>query len=333
MNLIFLSPLLTKAPFFLSSKFGDDKTGLFLYPKPLFFKYLQASVFLILALFSACRTTESTQSQQVTTKTIVDELGRSIEIPVDVQRAVSLAPNLTEIVFAIGAGERLVGVTQNCNFPEGALRIPKIGDTINPNLESIIALQPQVVFVTTASQNENFARQLDQQEIKYIVSDPKSISNVYRSIRLIGETLNKQADSEAAVAQIENRIEVVKQKLAGVEPIRVFVQIDQDSLYTIGRDSFLTEVVSIAGGKSVTEDIATAYPKISKETALLLEPDVIIIPDNGEGARPNAVFHQSPAVVKGRVYRIDADILSRPGPRIADAIEKIAKAIHPEEFR
>jgi iron complex transport system substrate-binding protein len=287
----------------------------------------------VFLLSFACVSRETPLNQQVTTRIINDGLGRKVEIPSAIERVVSLAPNLTEIVFAVGAGSKLVGVTEQCNYPEEALAIRKIGDTINPNLESIIAARPQVVLVTTASQNENFARTLEQNQISFVATDPKDIASTYESILLIGNLLGEEKNAAKLVDEMRGRIERVKEKLGDAEPVSVFLQIDKESLYTIGRDSFLTEVIAISGGKSVTAEIETAYPKISKERALLLQPEVIMIPDKGEGIQPNFVFHESPAVINGRVFRIDADVISRPGPRIADAVEKIARLLHPEKFR
>ena len=110
------------------------------------------------------------------------------------------------------------------------------------------------------------------------------------------------------------------------------MQIDKESLYTVGKDSFITDLIGRAGGKSVTAEIASAYPKLSKETALALEPDAIILSESADNLAPNDVFKNSPAVKSGRVYKIDADLLSRPGPRIIDALEQIAAQLHPENF-
>ena len=115
--------------------------------------------------------------------------------------------------------------------------------------------------------------------------------------------------------------------------IPVFVQISKEPLFTIGRGSFLNDLISEAGGRSVTETVATSYPKLSKETALALNPEVIILSASDDNREPNEVFRNSPAVKNGRVYRIDADLMSRPGPRLVDALEQIAKLLHPEKFK
>ena len=261
---------------------------------------------------------------------ITDDLGRTVQIPENITRAVSLAPNLTEIVFAVGAGNSLVGVTSFDDFPEEAKKIAKVGDTINPNIENIIALKPQIVLVSTASQIETFTKRLENQKIAVFVTNPESLEEIYKSITEIGEIFGKKENALELVENLERRVELVQREIDILEKPRVFVQISREPLYTIGKDSFITDLIERAGGISMTETVATAYPKISKETALALQPDVIILSDSSDNTEPNAVFENSPAVKKGKVYKIDANILSRPGPRIVDALEQIAKKLHPE---
>ncbi len=261
---------------------------------------------------------------------ITDDLGRTVQIPENVTRAVSLAPNLTEIVFAVGAGERLVGATSFDNYPEEAKKIARIGDTINPNIENIIALKPQVVLVSTASQIETFTKKLEDQGITVFVTNPNSLEEIYKSIVNIGEIFGKKENALELAENLERRVELVERETAVLEKPKVFVQISREPLYTIGKDSFLTDLIELAGGISATETVATAYPRISKETALALQPDVIILSDSSDNPAPNDVFENSPAVRNGRVYKINADILSRPAPRIVDALEQIAKKLHPE---
>lgn len=290
---------------------------------------------LLLALVAAggsCR--QSVRQKPATNELkrgITDDLGRTVELPLKVRRAVSLAPNLTEIVFAVGAGDRLVGATSYCNYPAAAKNIRRVSDTLNPNIESIIAVRPQVVLISTASQLETFTKTLEAQEIGVFVTNPDSLESIYRSIKKIGEIFGVKGRAVELVGELEERVERVRLRNMNEEKPRVFVQIDKNALYTIGKDSYLTDLIELAGGISVTEGVATAYPKISKETALALRPEVIILSASPDNTEPNEVFADSPAVKNGRVYRIDADILSRPGPRVVEALEQIAGYLHPAE--
>ena len=260
-------------------------------------------------------------------RTVTDDLGKEIKIPQKIERAVSLAPNLTEDVFAVGAGDRLVGVTTYCNYPEAAKKIQKIGDTLNPNIETIVALKPQIVLVSTASQLEAFSKTLADNGIAVYVTESKSLDDVFKNLIRLGDIFGTQDTAAKVITDLKNRVASVTRS-DNAKPIRVFVQISKDSLITVGKQSFITEVVSRAGGESVTANVETAYPNLSKETALALAPDVIILSDSPDNQEPNDAFKDSPAVKNGKVFKINADLLSRPGPRLVEALEQIAKDLN-----
>ncbi|MBK8810389.1 MAG: ABC transporter substrate-binding protein [Acidobacteria bacterium] len=264
-------------------------------------------------------------------RAVRDDLDNLVVLPDTVTRAVSLAPNLTEIVFAVGAGDRLVGVTSYCNFPAETASIQKVGDTLKPNIESIIALKPDVVFVSTASQLETFTKTLNEQKIAVFVTNPNSLEGIYKSIEKIGAVFKSQSAGKL-IADLKARVEAVESKTAKATKPKVLVQLDK-SLFTIGRDSYLTDLVARAGGISATANIEKAYAQLSKESALALDPEVIILSDSSDNKEPSDVFRNSRALKGGRVYRIDADVMSRPGPRAVDALEQIAAALHPEIFK
>lgn len=276
---------------------------------------------------------KQSSSAAAAAREITDDLGRRVKLPAKVERAVSLAPNLTEITFAVDAGERLVGDTTYCNYPAEAQKIQKVGDTINPNLETIVSLKPQVVFVSTASQIESFTKTLEGQNIAVFVTNPQDVDGVCKSIFQIGEIFGKDEKAHEVVDELKRRVAQVEVKTIDARDVKVFVQISKEPLFTIGKSSFLTDLINRAGGVSVTADVAEAYPKFSKETALALQPEAIILSDSPDNLEPNEVFKNSPAVKNGRVYRINADLLSRPSPRIVEALEQIAKSLHPENFQ
>jgi iron complex transport system substrate-binding protein len=279
--------------------------------------------FLVLLLVAGCRIEpDGVSEQEVLDRLRTDDLGRQVVIRKPIKRVVSLAPSLTESIFAVGAGEKLVGVTTYCNYPEAAKSIEKIGDTQTPNIERIVTLKPDIVFVSTASQLEAFMATLEQQGITVYVMDAKSIVEVIDDLRTLGGLLDTEERSAFLASALEARVNGVENASAST---RVFIQISNEPLFTIGKDSFLTELVSKAGGESVTKDVPSGYPKLSKETASAMNPDVIILSDSGDNREPNLVFRNSNAMKNRRVYRINADIISRPGPRLVDALEQIAE--------
>jgi iron complex transport system substrate-binding protein len=299
-----------------------------IYGKLFFIKLFGVSLILFL-LFAGCRTaTDQTESTNVQTRKVTDDLGRTVKIPAKIERAVSLAPNLTESIFAVGAGDKLVGVTTFCNYPPEAEKIQKVSDTQTPNLEAIIALKPQIIFVSTASQLENFTNTLEKQNIAVYVTNPNNLDDVFKNLKTFGELFGTSEQAEKLVTELQKRVNDVEERIETKPPVKVFVQIDKDSLYTIGKESFITDLINRAGGESVTKDVETAYPKISKETALALNPDAIILSESPNNLEANEVFKNSNAVKNGKVFKINADITSRPSPRLVDALEIIAKDIH-----
>ena len=286
-----------------------------------------ALLILLLLITSACNETR-VEPEVPVFRTVTDDLGRSVKLPVRVGRVVSLAPSVTEMIFAAGAGDRLVGVTTYCNFPEAAKGIEKIGDTQTPNIERIIALKPDVAFVSTASQLEAFMGTLEQQNIAVYVTDPKGIDGVAENLSTLGRLFGIETTADRLAGELKQRATAVDEQVkAGPRP-KVFVQISNEPLFTIGKDAFVTALVERAGGESVSRQVPTAFPKLSKETASAMSPEVIILSDSEDNREPNEVFRNSPAMKNGRVYRINADIISRPGPRLVDALEQIAGFLH-----
>jgi len=335
---------LSNALFFWSI-FDCEKRGVFARKREKVKKGNRVKVFLVLLLagtllVASCqRAAIDAPSPTMETRVVTDDLGRTVTVPVKITRVVSLAPSVTENIFAVGAGDRLVGVTTFCNYPEEAKAIAKVGDTLTPNMETIIALKPDVVFVSTASQIEVFMKTLEANGIAVYVTNPKSLDEVFKSMQNLADLFGTSERTDALVVTLSSRESFIRHGLLlprnGDVPVtvrRVFVQVSKEPLFTIGKDSFLNQVIESAGGQSVTKDVATAYPKLSKETALALNPEAIILSDSEDNQEPNDAFKNSPAVKNGRVYKINADILSRPGPRLVDALEQLAKYLHPEKL-
>jgi iron complex transport system substrate-binding protein len=271
------------------------------------------------------------------TREVIDEAGRRVQLATHIDRIVSLAPNLTEIVYAVGAGDRLVGDTEYCDYPAAAKNVAKIGDTIHPSIERIIALKPQLVLVSTASQLEAFTKQLDEQKIAVYVTNPRSLEEVFRSIAVLGDLFGTPETTATLVADLRRRTDAVEAKIQGTSPVAVFYQVSGEPLYTIGRESYLTDLVRRAGGASVTADVSGAFPRYSDEAALAARPDAIILPvGDAMGAANSTIaasLKNSPAALNNRVYKISDDHLSRPGPRLVDGLEEMARALHPEAFK
>lgn len=304
---------------------------------------LQIYTFLALLLLAnvlACTRPPRSQSEsqgRSATQQLTDDAGRNVTLPARVERVITLAPNLTEIVFAIGAGDRVVGNTSYCDYPAEAKNVAKVGDTLQPSLERIIALRPQVVLVSTASQLEVFTQQLQSQNIAVFVTDPHDLEGVFKSIEQVGRMLDHEQQAQALVQKLRERTNAVEQAVKQTQSMRVFYQVSGEPLYAPGHDAFVTDLMRRAGGTSVTADLPGAWLRYSNESALAARPDAIILPTGGSMGAANSqvaeALRNSPAVQAGRVYKINDDHLARPGPRAVLGLEEMARALHPEAFK
>ena len=301
-------------------------------PNPWLLLFTIVSIGLIPSCSGRLKQSPSSSTDQ--TREVIDEAGRRVRLPPHIDRIVSLAPNLTEIVYAVGAGDSLVGDTEYCDYPVAAKSVAKVGDTTHPSIERIIALKPQIVLVSTASQLEAFTKQLDEQKIAVYVTNPRSLDEVFHSIETLGELFGHHDGTASIVADLRTRAAAVEVAMRSVKPVQVFYQVSGEPLYTIGREAYLTDLVRRAGGVSVTADVPGGFPRYSDEAALSARPEAIILPSGGSMGTANstvaAALKKSPAVLSNRVYKINDDHLSRPGPRLIDGLEEMARALHPE---
>jgi iron complex transport system substrate-binding protein len=190
--------------------------------------------------------------------------------------------------------------------------------------------------VSTASQLETFAAQMERQNIAVFVTAPRSFENVLQNLKQLGDLLGTNEKAEKLIDELKARAANVETRVKNETPVRVFVQISREPLYTIGKDSFITDSIRRAGGISVTADVPESYPKISKETALAAAPEAVILSaDDSMGefnSEPADALKDSPAVKNKRVYKINGDLLVRPSPRMVDGFEAMAQALHPNKF-
>jgi iron complex transport system substrate-binding protein len=324
-----------RSPVFFSR--NQEVAGTFLHLQHVTRKLIACAFLWALVALPSCAPRQGPAELKTQSRQFVDEAGRKVTLPATIDRVVSLAPNLTEIVYAVGAGDRLVGNTTFCNYPPQAKDVAKVGDTLQPSIERILALRPQLVLVSTASQLEAFATQLNEQHIAVYITDPRDLEGVFRSIMNVGDLLNKREGAGELVKQLRARTETVERAVAGRPAVSVFFQLSGQPLYTAGKTSFVTNLIERAGGRSVTADVNEAWPRLSDEAALASRPETIVMLSGAMGGTANAqvasALRNSPAVKDGRVHVIDGDLLARPGPRLVDGLEQLARALHPEAFK
>ncbi|MCS7157445.1 MAG: cobalamin-binding protein [Blastocatellia bacterium] len=288
----------------------------------------------------ACRPLSSQEGvpRSAEHRIVTDEIGRRVAIPSPPQRVISLAPSVTEMLFALGLGERIVGVTSYCDYPPAARDKEKVGDLLNPSIERVLALRPDLVIVSTATQLERFARRLEEVGIPLYVVDAERVEDVLRSLGNLGEIFGRREEAERVVRALRARLETVRAKVRGRPRPRVLMVIDRDPLIVPGRGAFLTDLIEQAGGQSITADAEREWTPYSLETVLTRAPEVIILPSRERTTRRRADTHwpelaATPALQQGRVYAINNDLLFRPGPRLIEGLEEVARVLHPEAFR
>ena len=260
-------------------------------------------------------------------RVFVDEQGRSVKVNAEPRRIISLAPSVTETLFALGLGDRIVGVTSYCDYPPEAAQKETVGDTLRPNLEKIVALKPDLVIASTSSQLEQFVRRLDELGIPIYVSNPRGIEDVLASIERIGEVTGARERAIELARSLRARIDATERRASTLEKPKVLFILGTEPLITAGTTSFVTDLIRRAGGMSISEDAPGDYPQYSLETAIAKQPEVIFL-QAGESALPSRL-KQTPAAVSGRIYHLNDDLLLRPGPRVVDGLEQMAEKIHP----
>jgi iron complex transport system substrate-binding protein len=266
---------------------------------------------------------------------VTDMLGRRVRIPDHPVRIVSLAPSITETVFALGEGDRLVGVTDYCDYPPEATRKPRVGGISTPNFEAILALQPDLVIATSESNYAEHVERLVSLGLPVYVVRPLDWDTVLDSIERIGGVLGRDEAARAQVAAMRRDADAIGQRVAGVPRPRVLYVVWPNPVIAPGRGTLINELIQRAGGDSITGVEALPYPRLSLETIVERSPEVIIVGRHGQETVEELLrgwerLGSLSAVREGRVYGVDGDLVHRPGPRMVEALRALARLIHPE---
>lgn len=273
----------------------------------------------------------------ITPRTFVDDLGRKIYLAKAPTRVISLAPSITEILYAIGLNDEIVGVTEFCDYPPAARQKPKIGYA-QPNIEAIVALQPDLVLAPRAFLRVDLLAKLEQLKVPTFVVDPESFEEIPGRIQTVGRILNRSSSADGVAMAMRERIAAIRNKTEGLVRIRVLYVLNSQPLITVGPGSYIHQVITVAGGSNIASQTAVPYPHLNMETVLKEDPEIIIFPiGKAEGIPPSEQqqwqrWTSLSAVKQRRLHQISADVLNRPGPRIVEGLEALARIIHPEAF-
>ncbi|MDR7855709.1 cobalamin-binding protein [Tissierella sp.] len=271
---------------------------------------------------------------------VEDSFGNKETIEEEPMKIVSLAPNNTEVLFALGLGDKVIGVTSYCDYPAEAATKEIIGDYSGNNLEKIVELNPDLVLVYGAGKEEE-VKILKDAGIKVLGFMPENIDAVIKDIETVGKATGKSKEAADLIEAMNQKKNDILDKVKGQEELKVFYEIWHDPLMAAGKGSFMDELITLAGGKNIANDAEGAYPQYDLEQLVERDPEVYLtaqdMPDKTvESIKSRVGYENISAIKNDRVYLFEgneANVVSRPGPRIIDALEIVAKAIHPELFK
>lgn len=256
-------------------------------------------------------------------------------------RIVSLAPSITEILFALGLDREVAGVTDYCDYPEAALAKPRVGGFKGKSLEAIVGLSPALVIGTGDGNEAGIIRAMERLGIPVLTIQPATLTGVIESIRVIGRATGRAARAERLARDLEDKLFDVHSRVKDAPRVRVLFVYGRDPLVLAGPGTFADDMIRWAGGENVVGQAIIPYPRFSMETVLASAPQVIVegimgtesAEDQVIAARAHwARWDSLPAVKNDRIVLIDEDLIARPGPRIFEGLEELARALHPERF-
>jgi iron complex transport system substrate-binding protein len=248
-------------------------------------------------------------------------------------RVVVLAPSATETVFALGAGDRVVGVCGQCDYPPAAAAVPKVGGYLAPSVESVLGVRPDVVIAVPSPGNREAVRAIERAGVRVVVVQDRQLGDLWDSIRTIADALGIPEAGTRLAGDVRAELDAVRARVAGRPRARVLLVVGHSPLIVAGGGTLQAELIDVAGGDNVAADVGTAWPQVSPELVVARAPDVILDAAMGTEAGGRDLFAALttvPAVANGRIVRIQADTLFRAGPRVATGATLLAAAIHPE---
>jgi iron complex transport system substrate-binding protein len=264
---------------------------------------------------------------------LVDDLGKQIQLDTVPERVITLAPNLTELVFELGKGKSIIGNTQYCNYPDSAKNVEKVGDLLTINFEKVLKLNPDIIFLTVEGNTEESYNKLIELGLKVFVSNPKNFDGIKKSLSDMGKIFKKENTSEIIIGKWNERISKVKSSISNEPPKTAMFLIALQPIMLAGSDTYLNEFLMVCRLKNIADDSDLSYPVFSREQVINRDPDYIIYSEgmnHDEEAFKNAYPEWSglKAIKNNNIIFIDADLYFRPGPRFILALEDLTGKIY-----
>jgi iron complex transport system substrate-binding protein len=271
----------------------------------------------------------------IAARTFVDDAGRKLYIAKAPTRVVSLAPSITEMLFALGLDEQIVGVTEFCDFPPAALKKPKLGYA-RPSLESLIALRPDLIVAPPEFLRADMLAKFDELKIAVFLLEAKTLEDILIQIQGLGKMFNRTSAADGLTAGMRARIAEVTTRVATLEKKRVLYVLNSHPLITVGPGSYIHQMIGLAGGINIAAGTSSPYPTLSLESVLKEDPQVLIFPVGSLESIPKSEqqewnrWSNLSAVRTHQLRDVSSDALNRPGPRVVEGLEHLARAIHPD---
>ena len=265
-------------------------------------------------------------------RTVTDELGRTIAVPEHPHRLVCLAPSVVDDVYALGAGTDVVAVTDFVKYPAEARTKLSVGTPLNPSIEKIISLHPDLVLGFGSMSNMDTIKRLGDLGIAVYMISPHGVEGIYRSLASIGQALNRDQSARELVSRLRAREAAVERRVSGKPTVSILMPLWYDPVVSIGKHAFITELIEMAGGHSVTSDIEQEWPQISLETVLARKPEALLLVRGSKMSAEQILtrpgWSNVPAIKNHRLFYVD-DRIEIPSPVAFDALEELARQIHP----
>ncbi len=266
------------------------------------------------------------------TRVLTDEVGRRVELPDHPHRIVCLVPSVTDTVFALGAGADVVAVSDFTKYPAEALKKPSVGSTTRPSIETILSLHPDLVLgIQTGAPNASTA-EIERLGIPVFLVGPHGLAGILRSVTSLGDALNRRPEAASLLTGLERRISAVQSRTQNLPRPSVFMPVWYDPITTIGKHAFITEVIAVAGGRSITDDLTPDWPQMSLEALIARAPETLLLVRGGRTTldvlRDRPGWNSLPAVKNRRVFYVD-DRIDLPSPVAIDALEDLSRQFHP----
>jgi iron complex transport system substrate-binding protein len=265
-------------------------------------------------------------------RTVQDQLGRMVQVPEHPHRLVCLMPSVVDDVYALGAGADVIAVTDYTKYPPEAKSKPSVGSILAPSMETILSLHPDLVLGSADMSHTETLQQLEQLGIATFMVSTHGVEGIYQSIASLGLALNREDSARELIAGLRGREAAVRRRVSGKPVVSILMPVGYDPIVTIGKHAFITELIEIAGGHSVTGDIDQEWPQVSLEAVLARAPEALLLVRDArmsiEKIRGQPGWSSLPAVKNNRVYYVD-DRINLPSPVAFDALEELAKQFHP----